>query len=291
MENVPLETERVPQPGRASALFWKWNTVYDLVYSPIVLRSPTTQFGMQAGPLLRKARERLGLTFRDVEQASFLLAERRGRPEFIVHISRLADIENHGVVPNLHRLYALCVIYHLEFSEALSWFGLAPGDIYKEGGEFPGAQTHLAAPPLQVRIPVRLDPGFNPDRTDDFTRRVQSWGYLEPALVGSHQKYWVGYIGLQDRTMDPLIRPGSLVLVDPGRHEVRNSGWNNEFERPIYFLDIRTGYSCGWCQRDGENLILQPHPLSDCPARVFRCPALGEVFGQVVGLAMLLYPA
>jgi transcriptional regulator with XRE-family HTH domain len=255
-----------------------------------VLPTPTAQAGSQAGTLLRKARERMGLTFRDVEQASYRLAERRRRPEFIVHISRLADIENHGVVPSLHRLYALCTIYHLELTEALSWFGLSNDDMYVSGGEFPGARTHLAAPPLQVRIPVRLDPGFNPNRTDDFTRRVQSWGFLEPALSSSRQKYWVGYIGLEDRTMDPLLRPGSLVLVDPSRQDVRNSGWNNEFERPIYFLDTRSGYNCGWCQRDGDNLILQPHPLSDCPGRVFRRPTQAEVIGQVVGLGMLLVP-
>jgi hypothetical protein len=233
----------------------------------------------------------MGLTFRDVEQASYHLAARRGRPEFIVRISRLADIENHGVVPSLHRLYALCTIYHLELSEALSWFGLTPENSYVEGGEFPGGETHLAAPPLQVRIPARLDPGFNPSRTDDFTRRVQSWGYLEPALGGRKEKYWVGYIGLQDRTMDPLIRPGSLVLVDPERQEVHNSGWKNEFERPIYFLDMRGSYGCGWCLRNGQHLILQPHPLSNCPPRVFRSPLEAEVIGQVVGLGMLLGPA
>ncbi len=264
--------------------------LYELVILPAAVMAPSIHAGIQAGTLLRKARERMGLTFRDVEQASYHLSARHGRPEFVVRISRLADIENHGVVPGVYRLYALCTIYHLEFAEALSWFGLAVTSMYAEGGEFPGARTHLAAPPIQMRIPVRMDPGFNASRTDDFTRRVQSWGYLEPMLSNREQKYWVGYIGLEDRTMDPLLRPGSLVLVDPARHEVRNSGWNNEFERPIYFLDTRTGYGCGWCQRDGDNLILQPYPLSSCPPRVFRSPGQAEIIGQVVGLAMHLVP-
>ena len=47
-----------------------------------------------AGQRLRRARERLNLKFRDVEQASLLIAERRGNPEFGVLISRLSDIEN-----------------------------------------------------------------------------------------------------------------------------------------------------------------------------------------------------
>lgn len=246
---------------------------------------------MQAGIRLRQARERLGLTFRDVEQASHELAARRARPEFIIHISRLADIENHGVVPNLHRLFALCTIYHLDLFEALTWFDLPLREMYREGGQFPGPQTHLAAPPMLMRIPVRLDPGFDPRWTDDFTRRVESWGYLEPGMMNGRRRYCLAYIGLEDRIMDPLLRPGSLVLVDPERSEVQNAGWSNEFDRPIYFVDVRTGYSCSWCQRDGEHIILQSHPLSSCRPRVLRHPAEAEIIGQVVGLAMRLDPA
>jgi len=243
---------------------------------------------MQAGTRLRQARERLCLTFRDVEQASHELAARLTRPEFIIHISRLADIENHGVVPNLHRLFALCTIYHLDFSGALTWFGLPLLEMYRDGAHFPGPLTHPAAPPISVRIPIRLDPGFDPRWTDDFTRRVESWGYLEPGLVNGKQRYCMAYIGLLDRTMDPLIRPGSLVLVDPERDEVLNSGWNNEFDRPIYFVDMRTSYSCSWCQLEDGHLILQSHPLSSTRPRVLHHPSEAEIIGQVVGLAMRL---
>jgi hypothetical protein len=48
-----------------------------------------------------------GLIYRDVEKASYEIAVKRGRPDFILHISRLADIENRGVVPRLHKLYSL----------------------------------------------------------------------------------------------------------------------------------------------------------------------------------------
>jgi transcriptional regulator with XRE-family HTH domain len=246
---------------------------------------------MPAGNRLRQARERLGLTFRDVEQASHELAARRSRPEFIIHISRLADIENHGVIPNLHRLFALCTIYHLDLFEALTWFDLPLGEMYRDGAEFPARQTHPAAPPMLMRIPVRLDPGFDPRWTDDFTRRVESWGYLEPGMLNGKKRYGLAYIGLEDRTMDPLIRPGSLVLVDPQLNAVEDGGWSNEFSRPIYFVDTRSGYCCSWCQLEGDNLILQSHPLSSCRPRVCRSPGEAEVIGQVVGLAMRLGPA
>src|SRR2546428_6571689 len=77
---------------------------------------------MVPGLRLRQARERLGLTYRDVERASYELASRRGRPEFVLHISRLADIENHGVVPGLHKVYSLAAIYHLNPLELCRWY-------------------------------------------------------------------------------------------------------------------------------------------------------------------------
>lgn len=48
-----------------------------------------------AGLRLRQTREALGLTYRDVERASYQIAVNRGRPDFILHISRLADMQPH----------------------------------------------------------------------------------------------------------------------------------------------------------------------------------------------------
>ena len=80
----------------------------------------------EAGQRLRRARERLNLKFRDVEQASHLIAERHGNPSSAVLISRLSDIENQGTLPSLYRLYSLCCIYRLDLNEVLGWYGV-PG--------------------------------------------------------------------------------------------------------------------------------------------------------------------
>jgi transcriptional regulator with XRE-family HTH domain len=65
---------------------------------------------MLPGLRLRQARERLGLTYRDVETASYELAALRGSPNFVMHISRLADIENGNIVPGLHKFYTLAAL-------------------------------------------------------------------------------------------------------------------------------------------------------------------------------------
>jgi transcriptional regulator with XRE-family HTH domain len=77
------------------------------------------------GQKLKRVRERLNLRYREVEEASARIAERHGNDEFILVLSRIADIENKGTVPSIYRLYSLCAIYQLDLNEVLSWYGIS----------------------------------------------------------------------------------------------------------------------------------------------------------------------
>jgi transcriptional regulator with XRE-family HTH domain len=234
---------------------------------------------MQPGTRLRRSRERLGLTYRDVERASYELACQRGRPDFIVHLSRLADIENRDVTPSLYKLYALAVIYHLDPKEVCEWYEVPFEGHFSDGSQLSAPNTHLAAPPGKLRLPIRFDPAFDPRRTEFLTRMVERWGDL------------YGYVGVDDMRMNPLLRPGSLVLVDPRLRQVMNSGWTNEYERPVYFIELHGQFRCCWCQCENGKIILVPHPLSSCAPEVYRYPEEAEIVGQVVGVAMRLGPS
>jgi hypothetical protein len=102
------------------------------------------------------------------------------------------------------------------------------------------------------------------------------------------QSLTYGYIGTDDTTMYPLLRPGSLLQIDSTIDTVSNGPWNSEYERPIYFVATRNGYFCSWCTLLGSNLVLQPHPLSALPIRVLRYPQEADIVGEVVGVAMKL---
>jgi hypothetical protein len=100
---------------------------------------------MLPGLRLRRVREHLGLTYRDVERCSYEIAAKRGRPEFILHISRLADMENRNVVPGLHKLYALAVMQPHPLSRCMPEWWQMP-DEAEIVGRVTGVVTRLNEP-------------------------------------------------------------------------------------------------------------------------------------------------
>jgi hypothetical protein len=102
------------------------------------------------------------------------------------------------------------------------------------------------------------------------------------------REYRYGWIGLEDWSMYPVLHPGSVIAIDENQRKILAGGWLSEYDRPIYFFELRAGFRCGWCTLDGSRLILEPHPASQMPAQVLECPREIEVIGRVVGVAMKL---
>ncbi len=247
----------------------------------------------EAGQKLKRVRERLRLKFRDVEEASARIAARHSNDEFLVALSRLADIENKGTMPSVYRLYSLCAIYRLDMSDVLSWYGISHSALPADAALVQHARTHpvgFRPQDGEIQVPLALDPGLDLSRTVFLSRLIQRWGKLPLMLLNNldlrSQRY--GLIGTDDWNMYPLIPPGSLVVIDDTRRRIASSGWTNEFDRPIYFLEHREGYMCGWCTLREGQLIVQPHPASPGEPETFAYPLEIEVIGQVTQVAMTL---
>ena len=247
-----------------------------------------------AGQRLRRARERLNLKFRDVELASQQIAVRHDNQEFTVLISRLSDIESHGTLPSIYRLYSLCCIYRLDMNEALGWYGIGTEQMAADSGLIRIEKTHLIDFPTdggaEVTIPITLNPGIDLSKTTFVSEVVQRWGKLPLALVGGIdvKRYRYGFVGTEDWSMNPTIPAGSLLIVDDTKRKIQAGGWRNQTERPIYFLEHRDGFYCRWCSLKDEVVSLLPDPSSESPVLSFKYPGEIEVIGQVVGLAISL---
>jgi transcriptional regulator with XRE-family HTH domain len=249
-----------------------------------------------AGRRLRRARERLNLKFREVEQASQTIAEKRGNQEFAILISRLSDIENQGTVPSLYKLYSLCCIYRLDLHEVLGWYGVPVDAMMADAGMIEIEKTHaINLNPdagTEAMLPISLDPGIDLRKTFFVSEMVQRWGKLPLALISGAdvKRFRYGFVGTEDWSMNPAVPPGSLLVVDDTKRRIQATGWRSLSERPIYFLEHRDGYYCRWCSVQDGTISLISDPASESPILNFRFPEEIEVVGQVVGIAMSLDP-
>jgi len=192
-------------------------------------------------------------------------------------------------------LYSLCVIYRLDLTEVLEWYGVhLSAQAADSMNVVEIERTHtigfLAGAHGEVQIPLSLDPGIDLRRTTYLSRMIQRWGKLPLMLLNGMdlKNHRYGFIGTEDWTMYPLVQPGSLVVIDETRRKVADATWTNEFERPIYFFEHRAGYACGWCNLTGNHLLLQPHPASSCNPEIFAYPDEIDIVGQVTAVAMRL---
>ena len=247
---------------------------------------------------LKDLRGRLGITTRDVAEFSQKIAETEGNPEFQISNAWLTQIENSDSVPSIFKLYSLSAIYRLKFTDLLSLYGLDTQKLALHQLAAPLPHTHLASLEVYdaqrtVCFPVRFDRSFDLDSTNLLSRMVEIWGEVPIALIQHldirHGQY--GFIGLQDFTLYPLLRPGSFVQIDPRVRRVQPQRWRTEFDRPIYFVEMREGYACAWCDLLEGQLLLLPHPLSPCSVRKLNYGTDAEIVGQVTAVAMRLTDA
>jgi len=130
-------------------------------------------------------------------------------------------------------------------------------------------------------------------KLEDLSRAVRDQEHTtdQQRELLSHDRDIRELMGARDCTMEPLIPPGSFVQIDAKQTRVRKSAVKknpdqSQFRRPIYFVDIRDGYACGWCEIEGGLLTLIPHPDSPEKIRTFRYPDEAEIVGRVTGIAM-----
>ena len=248
---------------------------------------------MRAGEQLKEIRARLGITTRDVAELSQKIAESEGNIEFHISNPWLTEIENSDSIPSIYKLYSLSAIYHLKFGDILQLYGVDVQNIGNRQMEMQLEQTHPTCVEVfdssrMVSFPVRFDRGFDVANTNLLSRMVEVWGEVPIALIQHldirHSMY--GFIGLKDLTLHPLLRPGSFVQIDQNTRKIHASKWRSEYDRPIYFVELRDGYACSWCELHDGQLILVPHPLSPCEIRQFKHGNEAEIVGRVTGVAM-----
>jgi len=249
-----------------------------------------------AGKRLRAARLRAHLSTRQVERLSHEIAKRENNRDCCISHGWLTQVENGVFRPgNIYKLYTLARIYKLKPHEVLSFFGLGLHDV--DGGymSLNLPRTHLVGPvheqPGQtVLAPLGLRGAFRLEQTNLLSRMFDKWGEIPVALLQEIdlRHSILGYVGLEDHTMHPWVRGGSLVQIDSRQRTIKAGGWHHESDRPIYFVELRDSCVCSWCDLDGNQLFLIPSSQSGQHVRRVRYPVDADIVGRVTGAVMRL---
>jgi hypothetical protein len=247
------------------------------------------------GVQLKAIRLELGFKTRDVERLSREIANAKGNDEFYISHGWLTQIENSELTPSIYKLYSLSSIYRSRYARLLALYGVSLDELGKDQVRAPVPRSHRLdlEPPdagAKIELPVSFSPGLSTRETNLLAEMVETWGEVPVELIRTLdlRRLTYGYIGLEDYTMSPLIRPGSFVQIDEHLRKIDGMPSIIENDRPIYFLAIPSGYACGWCELTGQQLSVIPHQSSQLKTRRFTYPQDVTVIGRVVAVAMRL---
>lgn len=248
------------------------------------------------GERLKRLRESLGLSLRDVEERSERMAADKDIQDLSLSRNWLAMIESGGHVPSMFKLYALSAIYSCKWSYLNSLFNLRMSDLAKDQLLYGVPRTRLLPEETEeatetVALPLHFQKEEQElSKTNLLNKLVAFWGEVPIPLVRllSPEKMLYGFVGLDDDTLAPIIRPGSLVQIDVNQTKILNGSWTSEHDRPVYFVELHDAYAFGWCELKRGVLSLIPHPKSSREIRRFEHPREAEIVGRVTAVAMRL---
>jgi hypothetical protein len=229
-----------------------------------------------------------------VQKLSQQIAQEKGdNQDYYISHGWLTEVENGKFTPSIYKLYSLSLIYKCSYLKIMGFFGINVLDVPSEQRLVSLPHTHLIGSNLElpgqtIMLPLELRRNVELAKTNLVSRMFEAWGGIPVALLQQMnlRECLCGYIGLEDFTLYPLIRPGSFVEIDERQSRVKPGNWQNEFDRPIYFVELRNGYACSWCELNGSQLMLIPSPQSREQVRQLRYPTEADIVGRVTAITM-----
>lgn len=239
---------------------------------------------MDSGQWIKKLPEERFVKSSEIERRSREIADAKGADFYISHAT-LADIEA-GSVPSIYKIFSLAACLKLTYEEMLRVFGVNPEETRTFVPGSDPSRTELVPTSIQT-TPVEFKLNFDLPtniRETDLLQNVGESGLLPEVLRRrlNPKRFAYALIGWEDDSMSDIVPPGSVVEIDKEQNRVENFVWRNLRERPIYFVWHSDGYSCCWCQQEGTELLLLPHPASRRLVLRVKTPRDANVIGRVI---------
>jgi len=239
------------------------------------------------GPLLRQARLRMGLSFRQASAISREIANLLDDLRYFAAPGSVSDYESGNIPPrHIHKVITFCVVYSLDLQTILQSLGLSPQDAGQE--PIPQLLTGgpLSAGSESVSKADETEPaGFLGKLLAEFGEIPFFLRGSLPVLSGLGSPslkdcFWIGGA----RGSHPYLEGGILALVNRQKKKPNDCGSKPMWQQPLYVILKRDGtYMCGCCGRENNSLVVHTYPGGVHRREQFRNRDV-EVVGKIVAV-------
>ena len=246
----------------------------------------------QLGPLLRRARLQMGLSFRAAAAMSRELADALGDQRYFTASGSLSDYEAFYTPPrHFHKIVTFCAIYSLRLNKILETLGLNLQDAGRE--PIPDLLTGRPLPAI-----AETTREIDEVKGEGFVRQlVAELGEVPFFLSGSldllsglprlslKDFFW---IGRTPSGVHPFLEGGVLAVVNRQKKKLNGCGSKPLWQQPLYVILKRDGtYSFGCCSRENNSLVVHTYPGGIHNREQLRNED-AEVVGKIVSVARKL---
>jgi transcriptional regulator with XRE-family HTH domain len=258
-------------------------------WKPEILGTPQRKLGA----LLRNARRKRGLSFRETSAMSRQIANFLGDEHYFASPGSLSDYETLDMPPrHIHKTITLCTVYGLEWSMLLKSVELplenAGTEPMCDGLRDRPLPSGLGRKGADAKTPA----AFLNHLLTDWENQVPL--FLRGSLrvisglsrISLHDVFWIG----ENQSPLPTTRNNSmLAIVNRRKKTPMHSRSRPLWQQPMYVLLRRNGeYGCEFCSLENGDLVLHSYIQGCHRSERLRNRHDAEVIGQVVTLARKL---
>jgi hypothetical protein len=243
--------------------------------------------------LLRDARNRRSLSFRETSAMSRQIANLLGDEHYFASPGSLSDYETLDMPPrHIHKAITLCAVYGLEWSMLLKSVNLP----LENAGTEPLSDGLLDRP---LPSGLRRKDAATKTPAASFNHLLTEWGnevplFLRGSLgvlsglshISLHDVFWIG----ENQSPLPTTRTNNMLAI-VNRRKKTPMHWRSRplWQQPMYVLLRRDGeYRCEFCSLENGVLVLHSYTHGYHHSERLRNRHDAEVIGQVVTLARKL---
>ena len=271
---------RPQQPAIAKELAKRWK--------PEILSPEPAQLG----PLLRRARLRMGLSFRGVSAISREIANLLDDERYFVAPGSLSDYETLNIPPrHFHKMVTFCAAYSLRLHKIFETLHLSLRDSGSEPiphfltGKLLPAMADTAAERDEVERTGFIGALLAEFGEVPFFLRESLRGLSGLARPSLKDFFWIGKTG---SAFHPYLAGGLLAVVNRQKKKPNDCGSKPLWQQPLSVILKRDGtYVCGCCSRENNSLIVHSYSGGVHKREQFRNRD-AEVIGKIVTIVRRL---